>query len=137
MKGSSPQIRRRARERAVQFLFGLDFTSYDWEEHIAAFWADNLSRAPVKAYAEQLVRGVVEHRAELDEAIAGALERWTPGRLGHIERNVLRIALYEMRFAEDVPESVAINEAVEVSRRFGPDDAPRFVNAVLDRLRNG
>lgn len=131
----SPQLRRRARERAVQFLFGLEFTDYDWEAAIAEFWAANPSRPGVREYAEQLIKGVIERRDELDEAITSAVEHWSPERIGHLERSVLRVALYEMRHAPDVPRKVAINEAIEVAKRYGSDDSPRFINGVLDRLK--
>ena len=135
MRGSSPQIRRRARERAVQFLYGLDFTRYHWRDRLDDFWQDNPSREPVKKYAAHLIKGVTENREELDAAISGALDRWDPKRVGHIEQNILRIGLYEMRYTDDVPETVAITEAIEVARRFGAEEAPRFVNAILDRLK--
>ncbi|MBN2311754.1 MAG: transcription antitermination factor NusB [Candidatus Hydrogenedentes bacterium] len=130
-----PKIRRRARERACQFLFGLDFTRYDWRDAIAGFWTAAPSRPGVKRYAEYLVRGVMEHLPELDAAVANALENWAPERIGYIERNVIRVALFEMIHAPDVPDAVAINEAIEVARQFGSEDAPRFVNGVLDRLK--
>ena len=128
-------VRRRARERALQFLFGLDFTHYAWEETLEDFWKDNPAKPGVKRYARELVRGVCQHHEELDEQIIEALDNWSPERVGHVERVALRIALYEMRYRDDVPPSVAINEAIEVVKRFGTDDAPRFVNGVLDRLR--
>lgn len=134
MNAISPQVRRRARERAVQFLFGLDFTQYDWHTAIEDFWTGNPTRSSVKEYAETLIEGVITHREELDRSIAEALQNWSPERVGRIERNVLRVALYEMRYREDVPRSVAISEAIEVAKRFGADDAPRFVNGVLDRF---
>lgn len=135
MSSISPQVRRRARERAVQFLFGLDFTSYDWHEVIADFWRVNPSRPGVRDYAEKLIAGVIDQRADLDEAIAANLESWSPERVGRVERNVLRVALWEMRYAGDVPRNVAINEAIEVAKRFGTDDAPRFINGILDRIK--
>ncbi len=135
MTATHTRPRRRARERALQFLFGLDFTGYDWHEAIEGFWELNPSRPGVKQYAETLIRLVCEHQEDLDNEIAGALENWTPDRIGPVERAVLRIALYEMRHMPDVPPNVAINEAIEVARRFGSEEAPRFVNGVLDRLR--
>jgi N utilization substance protein B len=128
-------VRRKARERALQFLFGLDFTGYAWDEVVEDFWAVHLTRPSVRRYAERVIRGVCEQRHELDREIADALRNWSPERVGRVERNVLRIALFEMRCIPDVPATVAINEALEVTKRFGADDAPRFVNGVLDRLR--
>lgn len=135
MSAVSPQVRRRARERALQFLFGLDFTQYDWSDAIAGFWVVNPTRANVMAYAEQLIAGVMAERESLDASIDAALDNWSPDRVGHVERNVLRLALYEMLHESDVPPAVAINEAIEITKRFGSDDAPRFVNGVLDRLK--
>lgn len=130
-----PLVRRRARERALQFLFGLEFTGYPWDEVIDAFWDTRPSRPSVKQYAIQLIRGVQENLGALDEEIAGALQNWSANRVGRVERAILRIALYEMRHESDVPAAVAINEAIELAKSFGTDDTPRFVNGVLDRLR--
>jgi len=131
----SPRIRRRARERAVQFLFGLDFTRDDWGPALDRFWEGNPSRPGVKRYGTKLIQGVMGHIEALDDAIADAVSNWSPDRVGYVERNVLRVALYEMRFAADVPRNVAINEAIEIAKRYGGDDSPRFVNGVLDRLK--
>ncbi len=130
-----PQVRRRARERALQFLFGLEFTHYDWNEVIDSFWDTRPSKFSVREYAVQLIRGVEENLPQLDEEISGALENWSVDRVGRVERSILRIALYEMRHELDVPTAVAINEAIELAKSFGTDEAPRFVNGVLDRLR--
>lgn len=130
----SPKKRRNARERAVQFLFGLDFTNYEWESAIESFWEVSPTNASVREYADQLIQGVLAHLQELDAAIDGSLDHWTPDRIGRVERNILRVALYEMRFAGDVPAAVAITEAIEVAKRYGAEDAPRFINGVLDRL---
>jgi len=132
---SNLRSRPAARDRALQFLFGLDFTKYAWEAEIEGFWELHPARPSVKRYAEALIRGVCERQEELDQAISEALEHWSLDRIGYIERAVLRIALHEMRHREDVPANVAINEAVELAKRFGAEDAPRFVNGVLDRLR--
>jgi len=130
-----PLVRRRARERALQFLFGLEFTHYAWEDVIDNFWDTRPSRPTVKQYAIQLIRGVQENLPVLDEQIAAALQNWSADRVGRVERAILRIALYEMRHEPDVPVAVAINEAIELAKSFGTDDTPRFVNGVLDRLR--
>lgn len=130
-------MRRKARERALQFLFGLDFSNYAWEDTIDLFWESEPTRASVKEYATTLIREVSERREDLDEEIDRAIQNWSPERVGRIERNVVRIALYEMRYRDDVPAAVAINEAVELAKLYGSDEAPRFVNGVLDRLSSG
>ena len=131
----NPRMRRRARERALQFLFGLEFTAYDWRESLESFWENSPSKAAVKAYAEALIEGVMERREELDAMIGEATEHWASERVGRIERNVIRVALFEIRYGQDVPPNVAINEALEVAKLYGADDAPRFVNGVLDKLK--
>ncbi len=133
MAGS--HTRSQARECAVQFLFGVKVTGYDWEESLESFWEAFPSKTGVRAYAETLIRGVAARVAVLDQHIDDALENWTPERVGNTERNVLRVALYEMAYG-DVPAKVAINEAIEVAKALGADESPRFVNGVLDRLND-
>jgi len=129
-----PQTRRKARENALQFLFGLEFTHEVWEKGIEVFWAMQTARPGVKEYATTLIRGVSEYRDALNEEITPILERWAPDRVGRIEWTVLRIALYEIRHVPDVPRAVAINEAIELAKIYGADGASRFINGVLDRL---
>jgi len=130
-----PRVRRKARERAVQFLFGLDFTQYAWESVIDAFFVAHTSRPSVKQYARRLIRGVCENQQAIDNAIDNAIRNWSPDRVGRVERSILRVALFEIWYVHDEPAPVAINEAIEVAKRFGANDAPRFINGVLDRLR--
>lgn len=132
-----PNLKARppARDRALQFLFGLDFTGYHWEDEIESYWEANPAKPSVKQYAQLLIRGVALHQEEIDTRIRQALEHWSLERIGFVERTVLRLAAYEMIYRDDVPPSVAINEGVELARRFGAEEAPRFVNGVLDRMR--
>lgn len=131
----SPQSRRVARMRAAQFLYGLDFTGYAWRAAIDDFWEDTPAKPAVRQYANQLIEGVMARREELDEAIGSAIENWEPGRISPLLRNVIRLALYEMRYGDNVPPGVAINEAIEVTKRFGDEEGAGFVNGVLDRLK--
>lgn len=128
-------MKHRARGRALEFLFGLEFTEYDWKNEIEAFWKTFETKAGVAEYAERLISGVNDHKNELDAAIVGALQKWSWERVDRVERNILRIALYEMTHEEDVPAKVAINEAIEITKSYGSPESPRFVNGVLDRLR--
>ncbi len=127
-------LRRRGRERALQFLFGLEFSHYDWAEALEAFWEVCPTKESAKAYAEQLILGVMERRAMLDGLIDEAAVNWNPERIGRIERNICRIALFEMACGDNVPRKVAINEAVEIVKAYATDDSPKFVNAILDRI---
>ncbi len=128
-------MRRIARERALQFLFGLDFTSYEWGPAVEEFWEDNPVRPTVRKYGQKLIKGVMENREAIDAAIHEALDNWSPGRVGRIELNVIRVAFFEMAYCPDVPPTVAISEAIEVAKRYGSEESPRFVNGVLDRLK--
>lgn len=132
---AGPQQKRRARTRALEFLFGLEFTQYDWKAELEKFWTTFESKPDVREYAERLVLGVHEHRDALDDAIKDALKNWSWDRVDRAERNILRIALYEMIHLEDVPAKVAINEAIELTKIYGSDDSPKFVNGVLDRVK--
>jgi len=133
----SPNARRRGRECALHFLFGLHFTQNDWEKALPGFWETTQARPSAREYAGLLIRGVMANLQSLDEAISGASERWSAQRIGPIERNIIRIALFEMLYRPDVPTNVAINEAIEIAKRYGAEDAPRFVNGILDKLREG
>ncbi|MDK1022295.1 MAG: transcription antitermination factor NusB [Candidatus Hydrogenedentes bacterium] len=126
--------RRKARCRALEFLFGLEFTKGDWRVTLDAFWKTFETRQSVRDYAETLVAGVLEDLSVLDEDIDASLKGWTPERVGRIERNVLRVAIFEMGSIDDVPPKVAINEAIELAKSYGSDESPGFVNAVLDRV---
>lgn len=128
------ESRRRGRLRAAQFLYSLEFNGYDPEAALPAFWEMNPAKPAAREYAEILLRGILQTRGELDSAIDESLENWAPGRVGRAERNILRIGAYELRHADDVPPKVAINEAVELAKEIGAEDAPRFVNGVLDRI---
>lgn len=126
--------RRRARERAVQFLFQRDFNHEDLDAALARFWHGQ--RPPPeneRTFVENLVRGVEERREELDAQLGRYAENWDVRRMGAVDRNVMRVALYEMLYRPDVPPVVSINEAVELAKAFGGVESGKFVNGILDR----
>jgi N utilization substance protein B len=86
-----------------------------------------------RVLVEQLIRGIFDHRAELDQMLSAASKNWRIERMALVDRNVIRLALYEIKFSQDVPVAVAINEAIELSKQFGSAEAPAFVNGLLDR----
>lgn len=133
---SSPQQRRKSRRRALEFLFSIEFTAYDWEEALGPFWETFDTKPVVREYAQKLIKGVAFNREAMDEYIDGALTNWTPDRVGKVERNILRVAVYEIAYTDDVPMRVAINEAIEIAKAYGSDESAGFVNAVLDRLKS-
>lgn len=131
---AKPGIRREGREAALQFLFSHDL-NHDLNPEDAAFWELRPAGPPVKAFAVEMLSGVVAHLAEIDAAIAGAVENYSLQRIDAVDRNLLRLACYEILYREDIPAPVSINEAIEISKRFGTSESPRFINGVLDRIR--
>lgn len=146
------------RRLALQYLVALDYTGYDWQGGLESFWGmdpvrlsresfeegeypvfeantANVSRAKARAYAERLIEGACANAEEISDRIAASLDNWSPDRLGRVERGVLRVAMSELLYGGSMPPAVVISEAVNLAKEFGPEDAPRFVNGVLDRMR--
>jgi N utilization substance protein B len=127
--------RRRSRECALQLLFQLDLTGEKAEDVFASFWAEQPSAEEIQEFAERLVLGVAAHRRGLDRVLSGSSENWRIDRMAVVDRNVLRMAVYELFFEPDTPPAVVIDEAVEVAKRFGGDESGAFINGVLDAVR--
>ena len=132
--------RHRSRERALQVLFQADIRQQRPDEAIAAFY-DSLYTAEDEPatlpdpFMEELVRGAIEAMSGIDEKIAGQSDHWRMVRMPIVDRNILRLAVYEFLHASDVPDRVAIDEAIELAKAYGGEDSGRFVNGVLDRIR--
>lgn len=126
--------RTQAREYAVRVLYQLDMTGGAPDEVLPAFWRQYPAAEPVQAFAEALVRGTVAQRAMIDEAIARYAEHWQIQRMAAVDRNVLRLGTYELLCCAEIPPKVAINEAVELAKRYGDLESSRFVNGVLDQI---
>ncbi|HYU83971.1 MAG TPA: transcription antitermination factor NusB [Kribbellaceae bacterium] len=124
--------RSKARKRALDILYETDLRQTD----PLATVGERVARAdpPVPAYAVELVEGVAGHRTRIDEIIASYAEGWTLDRMPPIDRNVLRIGVYELLWRDDIPDLVAIDEAIELAKSLSTDDSPRFVNGVLARI---
>ena len=127
--------RRHAREWGFQILFQLDMNPDEVDKVFRQFWKDKKADGKTRHFAEALVIGVREHLAEIDEKIKGYALNWDIKRMGVVERNVIRMALYEMLYCEDVPPVVSINEAVDITKYFGNAESGKFVNGILDRAR--
>jgi N utilization substance protein B len=127
--------RRQIREWAVQMLFQLDMNPGLAPAAFESFWEEREADGAARALAEELVGGVRKNLALLDGKLAQYAEHWDVGRMGGIERNVMRLALYEMLFREDIPPVVSINEAVDLAKYFSTTESGRFVNGILDRAR--
>lgn len=128
--------RREGREAAVQFLFCSDINPELTPGDIDGFFDTIRPASPrVREFAKVLAAGVCEHRAAIDTAIEDHTENYKLDRLSAVDRSILRLAIYEILFRDDVPNAVAINEAIEVAKRFGTEESGRFVNGILDGLR--
>lgn len=130
----SPGLRRRAREAALALLYQWDLGVPNLEKHIRHYFDSEIIPPKARAYAEILVRGVVEHHESIDQSLAEVSTHWRIDRMNIIDRNVLRLAIYEIRFVNDVPRKVSINEAIEIGKLFGTEDSGSFINGILDRF---
>ncbi len=152
--------RREARERAVQFLFQQDLNPSEnldealdhfWdsqrpaaiaEEKGPANWGQPVTLPPptaaegeVRRFADPLIRGTLEHRDEIDGLIKSHAKNWELHRIAAVDRNILRLALYEMLHRLDIPPVVSINEAVDIAKKFSTPDSGKFVNGILDKVK--
>jgi transcription antitermination protein NusB len=126
--------RRKGRELALQVLYQVEILGDESGATVRAFWERCEAPEESRIFGEELVGGVLEEQTRIDELIAGSSENWRLGRLSHVDRNILRVATYELLRRRDVPPSVAIDEAIEIAKRFGSDESPTFVNGVLDHV---
>ncbi len=134
--------RRNSREAALQFLYQEDFTigsdqqfGYDLVDRFDLFCALFQVNKKARNYALVLLQGITDNLDRIDQLIADSASNWRMVRIAATDRNLLRIAVFEMLERDDVPPQVAINEAVEIAKRFAGDDSPKFINGVLDAVR--
>jgi N utilization substance protein B len=152
--------RREARERAVQFLFQHDLNAPEnldvalnqfWETQRAAAIAEEkggatwgqpielppptTDEAAIRLFADPLIKGAVEHRDEADEVIKKHAKNWDLHRIAAVDRNILRLAIFEMLHRDDIPPVVSINEAVDIAKKFSTQDSGKFVNGILDKVK--
>jgi N utilization substance protein B len=157
---SSMGQRREARERAVQFLFQHDLNppenleealGHFWssqrapaieEEKAGANWGQKVELPPpstqelgTRLFADKLIRGVLENRPALDKTIQEHAENWDLNRMAVVDRNILRLAIFEMLYRDDIPPIVSINEAVDVAKKYSTQDSGKFVNGILDKIK--
>jgi N utilization substance protein B len=123
------------REWAVQLLFQTDMNPGDLAEQLADFWSEHNVPEKSRSLVEGLVRGVVEHRDEIDGMITKYAENWAIRRMASVDRNIIRLGVYEMLHRPDIPPVVSINEAVDLAKYFNSAESGRFVNGILDRIR--
>jgi transcription antitermination factor NusB len=126
--------RRRSRELAIKVLFHLEFSN---DDPAAAFEliCDNFEAAEdIKAFSRELVEGVCVHKKEIDGLLSQASEHWRLERIAKLDRTILRIALYELLYRNDIPPKVALNEAVDLGKKFCSEESGAFINGILDKI---
>lgn len=127
--------RRKAREYALQILYQLDIRKEKPTlTLLKKFWAEHQTDDEIKSFAEEIVKGTYKHLQKINGEIQKCAENWSLDRMSTVDRNVLRIAVYEILQRIDIPSSVTINEAIEVAKKFGSNESGSFVNGILDRV---
>ncbi|MGE5087367.1 MAG: transcription antitermination factor NusB [Bacillota bacterium] len=126
--------RRQSRELALQILFQTEFAPQISTRAFMDVFEESFD-AEVISYAEELIAGVQKHKEAIDSKIQSSSARWKVDRMATIDRNLLRISVYEMKFATDpIKENIVINEAVEIAKKYGTSDSASFVNGILDQV---
>jgi transcription antitermination factor NusB len=128
--------RRRARELAIQVLFHMEYNPGDPGESFERVCESFGPPKEIRAYSREVVVGVWENRTELDRLIKRSSKNWRVERMSRVDRNILRIAIYEVLYRKDVPPKVSIDEAVELGKRFGAEESGAFINGILDHIYN-
>ena len=129
--------RREGREVTLQLLFHWDLNARQpsGEMDFDLFWAFRPAIPAVRNFATNLLNGIVAHQVTIDEKITKYTANYELRRISAVDRNILRMAVYEMLYADDVPPIVAINEAIDIAKKFGTEESGKFVNGVLDRVK--
>jgi N utilization substance protein B len=128
-------VRRDAREAAVQYLYQREMQGDQSDQALEEFYEMRGLSPSGKRFCNELLEGWMQHREEIDEVIAKNARNFEFNRLSAVDRNVLRIACHEILFRSDIPAPVAINEAIEIAKKYSTEDSGKFVNGVLDNIR--
>ena len=126
--------RRKAREKALQILFQLDFRDDDIDTIRREFWSGSRAGQKVREFADKLVMGTYANRETIDNLIRSTVEHWSMDRLASVDRAILRCATYELMYMPEIPPKVTINEAIEIAKTFGTDESGGFINGILDKI---
>ena len=126
--------RRKARELAMQTLFCLDMIDDVSEDLIGRLCEMANPPEDVRLFCGKLIRGVIDNRAAIDEVIERFSDNWKLTRMACVDRNVIRISVYEMLHCDDIPPRVSINEAVDIGKKYGTEDSGAFINGILDSI---
>jgi transcription antitermination protein NusB len=127
--------RSRCRELALQFLYQADYSGRRGPEEVERFWSHFQEKEKLPPYLLELATGVASHLDELDGLIGRYSEHWRLERMTVVDRNLLRLAIYELLYQPEIPPKVVINEAVELAKKYGSEASGGFVNGILDQIR--
>ncbi len=129
-------IRRIGRECAVQFLYQYHIDAEkNLDEALGFFWPLREITEPTRVFADTMIRGTLEKLPAIDEKIKAYADNWDFNRIASVDLSIIRLAVYELLFRDDIPPVVSINEAIEIAKRFSSEESGRFVNGILDRVR--
>jgi len=128
--------RHRARELALQILYQLDIRKERSEQILQEFWEENDTEKDVRNFANTLVKGVEEKRLEIDKLLTEFAFNWNLSRMSVIDRTILRLGSFEILFLKEIPPAVSIDEAIELAKTFGNDNSSKFVNGILNRVKD-
>lgn len=126
--------RTQAREFALILLYQKEVTRFEMQVVVDSFWKEEKADSEIREFAERLVFGVYQNIDAIDEKISSFATNWQLKRMAIIDRNILRLGLYELSYADDIPPKVTINEAVELAKKFGDIESSKFVNGILDKI---
>ncbi len=126
--------RRKAREFALQVLYQIDLAGTDSEDAFDLFWRNFDTVDEAREFSHGLMNGVVSNIDEIDGLIEKFSENWSLGRMAMVDRNILRTAVYELLYMEDIPPNVTINEAIDIGKKFSSENSGAFINGILDRI---
>ncbi len=127
--------RRKAREETLRILYRLEFDNKPLEETLNQYWENKKTNQAAREYSSWLVNGIISHHKKIDKVIQNASEHWRLSRMALIDRNILRMAVFELLYEENIEPAVIINEAIEIAKAYSGDEAANFVNGVLDAIR--
>ena len=128
-------LRRKAREQALQVLYQMEMQGGDLKAILNLYWKNHEDAAgPVREFTTQLAEGTLRNLPEIDELIGKYSTHWRVPRMSVIDRNILRLGVYELLYLHDVPTSVTLNEAIEIAKKFGTESSSAFINGILDHI---
>ena len=127
--------RRKARESVLQILFQLEFDRTDTERTIATYWENKKAGPEIKEYCQWLVHGILTHLEEIDVSIQSVSEHWRIPRMALVDRNILRLATFELLFEKNIAPAIIIDEAIEIAKKYSNPEAATFINGILDAFR--